>query len=107
MNISQNQQWRIARDPDNRGREQRWFVGWPEEAQPAPVPGIIQQVFPDYHGVAWYWLSFRVWRTPQADERVLLCFGAVDYLAEVWVNGVAVGGHEGGETPFTLDSRLP
>lgn len=36
-------------------------------------------------------------------ERVLLTFGAVDYLAEVWVNGRPVGGHEGGETPFTLD----
>ncbi|MBI2503630.1 MAG: hypothetical protein HYW07_10415 [Candidatus Latescibacteria bacterium] len=28
---------------------------------------------------------------------------AVDYLAEVWVNGIPVGGHEGGETPFVLD----
>jgi hypothetical protein len=32
-----------------------------------------------------------------------LRFGAVDYLAEVWLNGTPVGGHEGGETPFTLD----
>ena len=27
----------------------------------------------------------------------------MDYLAEVWLNGVRVGGHEGGETPFVLD----
>src|SRR6266487_4195139 len=36
-------------------------------------------------------------------ERCLLHFGAVDYLADVWLNGVLIGGHEGGETPFTLD----
>ena len=27
----------------------------------------------------------------------------MDYLAEVWLNGMRVGGHEGGETPFVLD----
>ncbi len=27
----------------------------------------------------------------------------MDYKADVWLNGVLVGGHEGGETPFTLD----
>ena len=27
----------------------------------------------------------------------------MDYLAEVWLNGVYAGGHEGGESPFTLD----
>jgi beta-galactosidase/beta-glucuronidase len=36
-------------------------------------------------------------------ERWLLHFGAVDYSAGVWVNGVCVGKHEGGYTPFTLD----
>ena len=29
--------------------------------------------------------------------------GLVDYLAEVWLNGVKVGGHEGGEGVFVLD----
>ena len=27
----------------------------------------------------------------------------MDYLADVWLNDVHVGGHEGGETPFTFD----
>ena len=103
LNATLDQNWCIARDADNSGREQRWYDNMPDEAQPAPAPGIIQQVFPDYFGVAWYWVRFRAPRSARTDERVLLRFGAVDYLAEVWVNGVAAGGHEGGETPFELD----
>jgi len=36
-------------------------------------------------------------------ERLLLHFGAVDYLARVWVNGHSVVEHEGGYTPFSAD----
>jgi hypothetical protein len=95
--------WKIAVDTKNVGRQERWFEKVQKESQEAPVPGIIQQVFPDYYGVAWYWHTFTPAQTAQADQRYLLNFGMVDYLAEVWVNGQAVGGHEGSETPFTLD----
>lgn len=40
----------------------------------------------------------------QVSERLLLHFGAVDYLAVVWINGCEAGCHEGGYTPFTLDA---
>ena len=36
-------------------------------------------------------------------KRLLLHFGAVDWRAEVWVNGKPVGKHEGGYGPFTFD----
>jgi beta-galactosidase/beta-glucuronidase len=36
-------------------------------------------------------------------HRRLLHFGAVDYRATVWVNGLLCGEHEGGYTPFTVD----
>lgn len=36
-------------------------------------------------------------------ERVLLHFGAVDWKADVWVNGIQVGSHTGGYTPFSFD----
>lgn len=35
-------------------------------------------------------------------RQVLLCFGAVNYHARVWVNGQPVGGHEDGFLPFCL-----
>jgi hypothetical protein len=95
--------WQLAIDPQNEGRRLRWYRAVRPEAQPAPVPGILQQVFPDYHGVAWYWVKLTAPATRRSGERTLLRFRAVDYFAEVWLNGRFVGGHEGGETPFTLD----
>ena len=95
--------WLLAIDPENQGREQEWFLQPHAEAQTAPAPGIVQQVFPTFHGVAWYWRWFETPRTPARDERAILKFGAVDYLAEVWLNGKPVGGHEGSETPFEPD----
>jgi hypothetical protein len=36
-------------------------------------------------------------------ERLILHFGAVDYAARVWVNGLEVCLHEGGYTPFSVE----
>lgn len=50
----------------------------------------------------WYSRPFEVpasWK----GRRVLLHFGAVDWKADVWVNGVKVGTHTGGFTPFSFD----
>jgi hypothetical protein len=57
----------------------------------------------DYLGVAWYRTNFEVpaFRTPQD---VLVRFGAIDYFAEVYLNGELVGSHEGGYTPFVVDA---
>ena len=37
------------------------------------------------------------------NKRVLLHFGAVDWKADVWVNGIKVGSHTGGFVPFSFD----
>lgn len=38
-----------------------------------------------------------------AGQRILLHFGAVDYRARVYLNGVYLGEHEGGHAPFSFD----
>ena len=51
---------------------------------------------------AWYKRTFKLpkgWR----GDRVLLHFGAVDWEAEVWVNGAAFPVHRGGYEPFSFD----
>ena len=42
-------------------------------------------------------------RTPKRNATILLHFGAVDWRAEVFVNGKSAGIHEGGYDPFTFD----
>jgi hypothetical protein len=96
--------WRVGIDPGNQGREVKWYEAPLKDALPATVPGVIQSAFPEYHGVAWYWHEFNAPADPHAEGRYWLRFHAVDYLAEVWLNGVKLGGHEGAQEPFSLDA---
>ncbi|MBN2290995.1 MAG: hypothetical protein JXM70_01135, partial [Pirellulales bacterium] len=95
--------WLLAPDPKNIGRQEKWWEAPQPHAKPTKVPWVIQAVFPNYHGVAWYWRDLVVPANPHSGGRTLLRFWAVDYLADVWVNGKYVGGHEDGESPFVLD----
>ena len=55
-----------------------------------------------YFRVVWYRRGFD--RPDLAPgQRLLLHFGAVDYNADVWVNGIKVCSHGGGYTPFYAD----
>jgi hypothetical protein len=96
--------WLLAPDPKNVGREERWFQAPRPDAKRTKAPWIIQDAFPGYHGVAWYWREFTAPANPHREGRSLLRFWAVDYKAEVWLNAARIGEHEGGETPFVLDA---
>jgi beta-galactosidase/beta-glucuronidase len=56
----------------------------------------------DFMNAVWYRRQVTI---PEAwnGQRVLLHFQAVDYDATVWVNGVEVGRHRGGFSPFSCD----
>jgi hypothetical protein len=95
--------WLLDIDPSNSGRDLSWAKQPTSRARPAKVPWVIQDAFPDYHGVAWYWRTFRAPENFHRGGQYLLRFQAIDYLGEVWVNGNRVGVHEGGEEPFTLN----
>lgn len=96
--------WRLAVDSTNEGRQKGWFRTPPvSESRQTYVPWVIQDVFHNYHGVAWYWREFDAPVNHNEGGRYLLRFNAVDYMADVWINGIYAGGHEGSETPFNLD----
>jgi len=56
----------------------------------------------DFLNAVWYRRAVTI-PAAWSGRRVLLHFGAVDYDATVWVNGVEVRRHRGGFTPFTCD----
>jgi len=95
--------WSLRADPDDVGRDEGWFRTPPESgAVTAIVPSFAQEVLPHVEEVLWYWRRIGE-LAASPGRRALLSFGAVDYAADVWVNGHAVGSHEGGETPFELE----
>ena len=99
--------WEFAFDDDDRGLG----AGWP--AGSVPLDRTIRVPFcPESelsgigdtapHRVVWYRRAVE-FPTPGAGDRTLLHFGAVDHTCRVWVDGIEVGRHEGGQTPFTFD----
>ena len=98
--------WSFAFDDDDTGREDHWpdrpevfdrsiEVPFPPESD---LSGVSDRSF---HPVVWYRRTFTV--DAAETRRWLLHFGAVDYRAEVWVNGRLVVRHEGGHVPFSAD----
>ncbi|MEI8272178.1 MAG: glycoside hydrolase family 2 TIM barrel-domain containing protein [Paludibacter sp.] len=68
------------------------------------VPGDFNSQIPElkyYEGNVWYQRNFNVKRNN--DSRQFIYFAAVNYQAAVWLNGVEIGRHEGGFTPFQFE----
>ena len=101
--------WQFRFDPEDEGLDAEWFdpeaEGFDREivvpfAWESRLSGIGEVESPD---VGWYRRTFDVPDAFPDDHRVWLRFGAVDYEADVWVNGTKVAEHEGGYTPFEAD----
>ena len=104
MNL--NGLWKFRTDDQNIGLDQRWFssTDYPLEilvpfSVESDMSGIGDR---DFHPCVWYKRTFDI-PAAWAASQVRLHFGAVDYRATVWVNGIVVASHEGGHTPFSCD----
>jgi beta-galactosidase/beta-glucuronidase len=105
--LTLNGPWEFEFDDANAGIKEDWPAAQKKFSREITVPfsfetprsGIGDRSF---HPYIWYRRAFEV---PQAwrGQRVLLHFGAVDYLARVWINGRFAGEHRGGNVPFRLD----
>lgn len=54
-----------------------------------------------YEGTVWYKKSFDY--SLKENKRLFIYFGAINYKAEVYLNGKKLGIHEGGFTPFNFE----
>ncbi len=105
--IDLNGPWGFAYDDAARGLDEKWQereevftctiqVPYPPEL---PASGIGDNGF---HAIVWYRRTFEV-LPEDTEKRLLLHCGAIDYYAQIWVNGQLVAKHEGGQTPITAD----
>ena len=110
---SLNGPWDFAFDDQDQGLDETWHINGlpPKATRPIEVPyvfqcpasGINEQ---QIHEVIWYQREIHDPRTSdqkKKQDRVLACFGAVDYECTVWISGNYVGGHRGGHVPFDID----
>ena len=54
-----------------------------------------------YEGTIWFKKSFNYTINPQ--KKLILYFGAVNYESIIYINGILIGKHIGGFTPFNFD----
>jgi beta-glucuronidase len=108
--------WRIIVDPYETGlsarfyenrkpRDKRELVEYDFDASPTlSVPGDWNSQRPDmffYEGPVWYKRSFSYRKREHV--RTFVHFGGANYFSRVYLNGAALGEHEGGYTPFDFE----
>lgn len=94
---------RIAANYKAKDKTERIEYGF-SNANTLNVPGdwnTQQEKLYYYEGAIWYKKEFEYQK--KTDRKVILNFEAVNYLSEVYLNGVRLGTHEGGFTPFQFD----
>jgi beta-galactosidase/beta-glucuronidase len=105
--LSLNGEWEFAFDDARKGESEKWYLSDTHFGRTIQVPFAYQSTLsgigdPSFHDVVWY---RKVIEIPKDWEgrRVVIHFGAVDYKAQVWINGELAVIHEGGHTPFHTD----
>ncbi|MBN9391864.1 MAG: glycoside hydrolase family 2 [Chloroflexi bacterium] len=104
--LSLNGTWDFDFDDEQVGDTAKWYQN-PTLSQKIEVPFCFQSELSgigtnDFHDTVWYKRTFTIPASFEG-QRVHLHFGAVDYEAWVWVNGVFVKHHQGGHTPFSAE----
>lgn len=93
--------WNISDNTDKLALIEHGY----DDNQVLTVPGDWNsqyERFEYYEGTVWYKKTFDFAATSQ-DSRVFVYFGAVNYRADVYLNGTKLGFHEGGFTPFQFE----
>ncbi len=105
-----NGAWDFRFDPEDEGVASKWFEaganGFDRKiAVPFGWESELSGIKADRNApkVGWYRREIRIPGDFPKSDRVLLRFEAVDWRADVWVNGKSVASHEGGYSPFEAD----
>lgn len=104
--INLNGCWDFEIDHGKSGRERSLYdsSGLNEKIMVpfCPESKLSGVEYKDFMSSVWYRREFEV-TDEWLSNKVLIHFGAVDYDAQIWINGASVGTHKGGYTPFSFD----
>ena len=101
-----NGTWKYKLDQNDVGKRQSYYLesqnfsAWRDIA--VPHNWYLVDEIGDYFGTIWYTREFSV-PADLKGQNLYLHFEGVDYIAEVWVNGVYLGLHEGMFNSFEYD----
>lgn len=100
-----NGSWDFDFDDQNQGVRDQWYQQ-EKLTQKIEVPFAYQTELSGIddqseHSVVWYQRHFQI--DQSTDEVTILHFGAVDFKADIWIDGQHVGTHSGGHTSFSFD----
>lgn len=95
-------EWKFVMDPQNVGEGEKWYIDFPQDAKSITVPGCWNTELGklNYMGVCWYKREFFLCGDDLRD--LLLSFESVMTRARVYLDGVLVGSHDGGFSPFDI-----
>ncbi len=104
---SLNGQWDFDFDDSNVGLKQHWFLNH-TYSKKIEVPFCFQSELSgihdtSFHDYMWYYRTFTK-PDMKEDERLLIHFEGVDYLAVVYINGLKTDRHIGSNGGFTIDA---
>ncbi len=114
--VSLNGKWNAIVDPYSRGEQTKFYLNRAPQKKTEfleysfagglrlDVPGDFNSQVPElkyYEGNIWYQRTFETEK--KEGRRQFLYFAGVSYETKVWLNGIEVGQHEGGFTPFQFD----
>ena len=102
-----NGEWQIAFDDEDKGIQEKWYKQGKQFEQNITVPFVYQSKLSNIqdktpHDIVWYKKEVEL-QEESLQEKIVLHFGAVDYEAQVYVNGQKATEHFGGNTPFSVD----
>jgi len=103
--INLNGTWDFEFDSLNKGIANQWQKGAVPFSKKIQVPfpwGAPLSGVKDEADYAWYKKTITV-PSSWNKQRVFVTIGASDWETTVWLNGVMVGKHQGGYTPFSFE----
>ena len=102
-----NGDWNFELDPGSSWEERGLYKNVASYSRHIQVPFCPESKlsgieYKDFMNSVWYYREVEL-EESQLQGRVILHFGAVDYMATIYINGTKCGSHKGGYVSFAVD----